>query len=101
MENNTVEVLKALGDPIRLGIVQRLLVKEELCACNFLDAFEITQPTLSFHIKKLTACGLVNVRRDGTWMKYTLNDEKVRGLIEVLEAMLETKEISCACETNK
>lgn len=73
MEFNTIEVLKALADPIRLTIIKRLSSKCELCACNILDDFNITQPTLSFHMKKLTSCGLVNVRKEGIWMKYSIN----------------------------
>lgn len=73
MEFNTIEVLKALADPIRLTIIKRLSSKCELCACNILDDFNITQPTLSFHMKKLTSCGLVNVRKEGVWMKYSIN----------------------------
>ncbi len=84
MEYNAVECFKALADPIRLSIIQRLKDDRELCACNLLEDFEISQPTLSFHMKKLTACGLVNVRRDGIWMKYSVNVDFVDHLIEDL-----------------
>ncbi len=75
MEYNIVDILKALGDSTRLTIIKRLSSKCELCACNILDDFKISQPTLSFHMKKLTSCGLVNVRKEGVWMKYSLNVE--------------------------
>lgn len=74
MEYNNVDILKALADTTRLTIIKRLSNKCELCACNILDDFEISQPTLSFHMKKLTSCGLVNVRKEGVWMKYSLNE---------------------------
>jgi ArsR family transcriptional regulator len=47
----------------------------EKCACKLLEAFEITQPTLSHHMKILTECGLVNVKKDGKWSYYSLNYE--------------------------
>jgi ArsR family transcriptional regulator len=52
-----------------------MLSKGELCACKILEEFHITQPTLSYHMKILCDCGLVNGRRDGIWMKYTINEE--------------------------
>ena len=52
-----------------------MLSSGELCACKVLEEFNITQPTLSYHMKILCDCGLVNGRRDGIWMKYTINEE--------------------------
>lgn len=75
MEDRIVEILKALSDPTRLSIVKRLAKCSNLCACNLQDEYAITQPTLSFHMKKLTKCGLVNARKEGVWIKYTLNQE--------------------------
>lgn len=67
-------IFKALSDETRLRILE-MLSFEELCACKILESFNITQPTLSYHMKLLTGCGLVNSRRDGAWMRYTLNHE--------------------------
>ncbi|MEG1547446.1 MAG: metalloregulator ArsR/SmtB family transcription factor [Clostridia bacterium] len=67
-------ICKALGDSNRLQIVQ-MLSDGEKCACKLLEAFEITQPTLSHHMKVLCGCGLVNARRDGKWSHYSLNCE--------------------------
>ncbi len=67
-------ICKALADPNRLRIVQ-LLTQGERCACKLLEAFAITQPTLSHHMRILGECGLVNVRRDGKWNYYSLNCE--------------------------
>lgn len=63
---------KALSDSNRLRIV-RLLSGGEMCACKLLERFEITQPTLSHHMKILCDCGLVNMRKDGKWCHYSLN----------------------------
>ena len=79
MENNYEEyasVFKALSDVTRLKIV-KMLESGEMCACKILDGFHITQPTLSYHMKILTECGLVTGVRNGAWMRYTLNYEKL------------------------
>lgn len=65
---------KALGDTNRLQIVQ-MLSDGEKCACKLLERFEITQPTLSHHMKTLCECGLVDVRKEGKWSHYSLNCE--------------------------
>lgn len=87
MKYNTVELLKAISDPIRLSIVQRLFTKDELCACDILEDYKITQPTLSFHMKKLTQCGLVVSRKDGTWVRYSVNSEYYSLLISDLSGL--------------
>ena len=66
--------LKALSDETRLKIFN-MLSSGELCACNLLEEFNITQPTLSYHMKILCESGLVNGRKDGIWMKYTINKD--------------------------
>ena len=67
-------VCRALGDTNRLKIV-KMLSEGEKCGCKLLEAFEITQPTLSHHMRILTECGLVESRREGKWSHYTLNGE--------------------------
>ena len=70
-------ICKALGDPNRLKIVQMLSGCEK-CACVILEEFNITQPTLSHHMKILCDCGLVNVRKDVKWNHYSLNCDTLR-----------------------
>jgi len=67
---------KALAEPNRLMIVD-MLSCGELCACKILEDLNITQSTLSHHMKILCDCGLVNVRRQGKWMHYSLNSENI------------------------
>ena len=72
---NTMDVAlicKALGDSNRLQIIQ-MLSDGEKCGCKLLEAFEITQPTLSHHMKILCECGLVNARKEGKWHHYSIN----------------------------
>lgn len=76
MEKQLVECFKALGDPIRFRIYDRL-IHGTVCACDFLSELDldITQPTLSFHLKKLSQCGLINQEKDGTTKNFTVNHE--------------------------
>ena len=67
-------LIKVLSDETRIKIVD-MLAGGELCACNILEEFKITQPTLSYHMKTLCDSGLVNARRDGIWMKYSINKD--------------------------
>lgn len=70
----TVRVLKALADETRYEIV-RMLCKERKCGGEILERFDITQPTLSYHMKILTDSELVLGEREGAWIWYSLNRE--------------------------
>ena len=73
---NTVDVAlicKALGDSNRLQIVQ-MLSEGEKCGCKLLEAFEITQPTLSHHMKILCDAEIVVGRKDGKWVHYSIDE---------------------------
>ena len=74
---------KALGDETRLGIV-RLLIGKELCVCDIIDAFHVSQPAISHHLKILKYAGIVNDTRDGKWIYYSLNPQA----LEMIEAFL-------------
>ena len=89
-------LFKALSDPNRLMIVD-ILSCGELCACRILERFHITQPTLSHHMKTLCDCGLVSWRKEGRWMYYSLNSEKVQQLKDFLSTVTMAKE-NCICE---
>lgn len=67
-------ICKALGDANRLKII-KMLSDGEKCACKLLEAFDITQPTLSHHMRILCSCGLVTARKDGKWSHYSLSCE--------------------------
>ena len=70
-------ICKALSDTNRLEIVQ-MLSDGEKCGCKILDKFNITQPTLSHHMKILVDCELVNDRKEGKWHHYSLNKKVIR-----------------------
>ena len=79
-------ICKALSDSNRLEIV-RMLSDGEKCGCKILDQFDITQPTLSHHMKILVDCGLVNDRKEGKWHHYSLNKEVVRNVGLFIDAL--------------
>lgn len=66
------DLYKALTDETRIKILQ-MLQPGECCACDLLASLSITQSTLSHHMKCLTKIGLVKGRKDGRWMRYSLN----------------------------
>ena len=88
-------LFKALGDPTRLKIVD-MISCGELCACVILEAFEITQPSLSHHMKILCDCGLVNGRKEGKWTYYSLNEKAVQDFKILLMEVTSCKE-NCIC----
>lgn len=67
-------MFKALADKTRLRIVG-MLSSEELCGCKILESLNITQPTLSHHMKILCESGLVVARKDGEWLYYSLSED--------------------------
>lgn len=72
-------IFKALGDETRVKILE-MLSKEKLCACKILEDFNITQPTLSHHMKKLYEAGLVTFEKDGKWNHYQINRSKLNDI---------------------
>jgi len=75
-------MMKALSDETRIKIFD-MLSAGELCACKILEEFNITQPTLSYHMKMLCDSGLVSGRRDGVWMRYSINRDALGSIIEL------------------
>lgn len=82
--------MKALSDETRIKIYE-MLSQGELCACNILEEFDITQPTLSYHMKILSDSGLVISRKDGVWMKYSLNRAQLEKIREFFNQISENQ----------
>src|SRR5881392_3954973 len=76
----------ALADPTRVAIVNRLSGAGELCVCDLTAAFDLSQPTISHHLKILRDAGLVESSRRGTWAYYRLVPDAVRELRNTLGA---------------
>jgi len=71
---------KALADPTRVAIVNRLAAAPEVCVCDLTAAFELSQPTISHHLRVLRDAGLVEVERRGTWAYYRLVPDAIERL---------------------
>ncbi|MBO5383961.1 MAG: winged helix-turn-helix transcriptional regulator [Ruminococcus sp.] len=87
MESNpkkTAVIFKAFCDENRIRILQ-ILKDGEKCACRLLEALNITQPTLSHHMKTLLDSGIVNGRKEGKWMHYSISKEGLEKAQEYLD----------------
>ncbi|AQR90453.1 ArsR/SmtB family transcription factor [Clostridium saccharobutylicum] len=93
---DNAKIFKALSDPSRLKILDILSCGEK-CACNILEYFEFTQPTLSHHMKVLSDCGLVEVRKEGLWNYYELNMNNCNKLTLYLMNLV-TETDNCICK---
>jgi ArsR family transcriptional regulator len=84
----TSRLLAALGDPVRLGIIELLSQHDRLCVCDIAEAFPIGQPTVSHHLRLLREVGLVDVERRGHWAYYGLKREALKRVTEGLIRLL-------------
>lgn len=91
--------LKMISDVNRLEIIN-MLSCGELCACDLLEHFQISQPTLSHHMKILVEGKMVNMRKEGNKRMYQLNHHFFNELKETLEH-LSTSTSACACHSLK
>jgi len=74
------ETFKALADPTRVAIVNRLSTAAEVCVCDLTAAFELSQPTISHHLRVLRDAGLIESQRQGTWAYYRLVPDAIERL---------------------
>ncbi|WP_026117273.1 ArsR/SmtB family transcription factor [Nocardiopsis alkaliphila] len=79
-------VFKALGDPVRLRLLSMIASRAggEVCVCDLTSAFELSQPTISHHLKLLREAGLIAAERRGTWVYYRLLPETTDHLAQIL-----------------
>ena len=80
------QVFKALGDPVRLRLLSLIGAHQggEVCVCDLTTAFDLTQPTISHHLKVLREAGIITSERRGTWVYYRL----VPAALERMAALL-------------
>ena len=78
-----IQLMKALSDPNRVGVL-KMLEQGEICACEIQAVLGLAQPTVSKHMKILEEAGLVQRRRQGTWMLYSLAEEEKSVYVEVM-----------------
>ncbi len=85
------DVFKALSDENRINIL-RNIAKNEICACQLTELFNLSQPTISHHLKVLISAGLISVDRRGKWCYYTVNREKISEVQQLLNEIFNVQE---------
>ena len=93
------KITQALANPKRLKIIDIISVNE-ICACEILEYFNITQPTLSYDMKQLLDAGLVHLRKEGKWTYYSLNESKLQEYHDYLGKIFFDRE-NCLCKLRK
>ena len=98
-EQDIVCIFKALSDENRIRIL-KMLHSGEKCACKLLEELNISQPTLSHHMKILCDAGIVNSRKEGKWTHYAMCCEGIRKVRTLMKDLLSAENIptDCACK---
>lgn len=99
-ERQIAQIFKALGDVNRVHIL-KILQNGERCACELLRELDVTQPTLSHHMKILCESGIVNARKEGTWMHYTISAEGAKIAQDALKQLTTvrcSRKVKSCCE---
>jgi ArsR family transcriptional regulator, arsenate/arsenite/antimonite-responsive transcriptional repressor len=92
--DDDVELLRALAHPVRWGILLRLAAEPGICACDFTEFFEVSQPTISAHLKVLREAGLVTTRRNGNTICYSIAPDHLARLGAMLTGMALTASVA-------
>ncbi|MGZ4427664.1 MAG: metalloregulator ArsR/SmtB family transcription factor [Nocardioidaceae bacterium] len=79
-------LLKALADPVRLRLLSLVAshADGEACVCDLTDAFDLSQPTISHHLKVLHATGLLDRSKRGVWVYYKVRADALAGLATLI-----------------
>jgi DNA-binding transcriptional ArsR family regulator len=84
-----VTMFRALGDPTRLEVLRLIAAQPEpLCVCDVVSQFNVSQPTISHHLKVLREAGLVVVSRRGTWAYYAVDPRGLEALRSVSDQLV-------------
>ena len=88
-------IFKAISDENRLRIVC-MLSDRELCACKLIEELGVSQPNLSHHMGILQRSGLVNGRKEGQWVHYSLNHDTLMEMDGFIESLIDRNK-GCEC----
>lgn len=94
MYEKYAQLFKVLSDPNRIRILE-LLIKGETCSCTLIDKLPISQPTLSYHLKMISNSGLAQSKKDGNWIKYFVNKDKLSEIIDFISKINNTDAEQC------
>jgi ArsR family transcriptional regulator len=78
-------MFKALGDPVRLRLMSLIASTTEICVCDLTDAFDLSGPTISHHLRVLREAGLVDSERRATWVYYRARPQALKQLAGLLD----------------
>jgi ArsR family transcriptional regulator len=81
------KAFKVLGDPVRLRVLSLIAARKggEVCVCDITGAFDLTGPTISYHLRQLREAGLVDCQRRATWVYYWIVPERLAWLSQFLD----------------
>jgi len=98
-----VSVLKALADPVRLRLLSEVSRSPggEACVCDISGSFDLSQPTISHHLKVLREAGLVSSERRATWVYYRINADALQRLSGLLSALAVSVGEPRSCEVDQ
>ncbi|GAB3058012.1 ArsR/SmtB family transcription factor [Salinicoccus sesuvii] len=85
--SQAAEIFKIMGDQSRLSMLA-MMNRRECCVCDFTECFQMSQPAVSQHLKKLKTLGLITERKEGYWTYLSLNEESP--FYEVLPRLIAT-----------
>ena len=96
-------LLKALADPVRLRLLSEVAAHPggEACVCEIASIFNLTQPTISHHLKVLRQAGLVTSERRATWVYYRVNTEALQQLSGLLGDLATVVGETRSCEADQ
>jgi ArsR family transcriptional regulator, arsenate/arsenite/antimonite-responsive transcriptional repressor len=83
----TAAVFKALSDETRLRMLKTISHMDEMCECNIVPVFGLSQPTISYHLKVLREAGLITSERRGQWVWHRVNQKAVLGAVRQLSEL--------------
>jgi ArsR family transcriptional regulator len=99
-----VLLLQAVADPTRLAILRQLSADGPVCACDFTDCCDVSQPTVSHHLKVLREAGWVDTERRANWIYYRLRPEAVarfRRLAGEIEPQVGLRSVAAAATARR
>jgi DNA-binding transcriptional ArsR family regulator len=83
--NMTLEVMRALGHPLRLQLMAHIAARGPLCTCHLEEIAGESQPQISKHLTVLHRAGLVHRRREGRWVYYSVDEAALAPATEFLD----------------
>lgn len=92
MATDNGKILRALSDENRLAAVRIIAKSDGICARDLLDEIDITQPTLSHHMKVLAESGLIDVIKEGRKRYYTINKDNADEFLDSLADLIDGKD---------